>query len=245
MSEKMYARLLRLYPSGFRRQYEDAALRLIPDRLRDETGFFTRIRLWWELVTDVLVGLPQSYRNSYAEAEVVSLLPHAEGIRSFKAPNKEPLRPGSILVGGVVSLSAIAAFGFVLSQPIAYLPLPGSNAKMSPIESVLQRLNRTTDPNSAVGSDLDGAKSHSARAADSQAQFSATEAASVSKPNTAAALHESKNATIELDQVVPIQNQSPKDHSKKWGKALATFATPPEGEKQRNLGANARVFAMA
>jgi len=194
-------------------------------------------------VTDVLVGLPQSYRNSYAEIEVVSLLPNAECIPSFKALNNEPLRPGSILVGGVVPLSAIAAFGFVLSQPIASLPLLGSNAKMSPIESVLQRLNRTTDPNSAVGCYLDVAKSHSAQAGDSQAQFSATEAASVSKPNTAASLHESKNATIELDQVVPIQNQSPKDHSKKWGKALAAFATSPEGEKQRNLGANAKVFA--
>jgi uncharacterized protein (TIGR03435 family) len=136
-----------------------------------------------------------------------------------------------------VSLSAIAAFGFVLSQPIAYLPLPGSNAKMSPIESVLQRLNRSTGPDSAVHSHLDVAKSASARAGDSQAQSSATEAASVSKPNTAS-LHENKDATIELDQVVPIQ-----DHSKKLGTALAAFETPPEGEKRLNLGANAEGFA--
>jgi hypothetical protein len=38
MSEKMYASLLRLYPSGFRRKYEDAAARLIRDRLRDEAS---------------------------------------------------------------------------------------------------------------------------------------------------------------------------------------------------------------
>jgi uncharacterized protein (TIGR03435 family) len=242
MSEKMYARLLRLYPSGFRREYEAAALRLIRDRLRDETGFFKRIRLWWDLVTDVLVGLPQAYRNSYVETEVVSLSPNAEGIPSFKVLNQEPLRRGSILVGGVVSLSAIAAFGFVLSQPIAYLPLPGSNAKMSPIESVVQRVNRTTDPNSAVDNYLDVPQSPSAGAGDSQAQSSAMEAASVSKPNTAS-LHESKNATLELNQVVAIQNQSPRDHSKKLGKALAVFETPPEGEKQRNPGANAEGFA--
>ncbi|MGA3242567.1 MAG: TIGR03435 family protein [Bryobacteraceae bacterium] len=243
MSEKMYTGLLRLYPSGFRREYGDAALRLIRDRFRDETGFFKRIRLWRDLATDVLVGLPQAYRNSYAETEVVSLSPNAEGIPSFKVLSEVPLRRGSIFVGGIVSLSAIAAFGFVLSQPIAYLPLPGSNARMSPIESVMQRLNRTTDPNSAVDSRLDVAKFLSAGAGDSQAQSSATQAASVSKPNTTASLHESKNATVELDRVAPLQNHSPKDHSKKWGKALAAFESPPQDEKQRNLGANAKVLA--
>ncbi len=175
MSEKIYARLLRLYPSGFRSEYEDEVLQLIRDRLRDEAGFFKRILLWWDLGTDILVGLPQAYRNSYAEPEVVPLSPIAAGIPSFKVLNKEPLGRGSILVGGVVSLSAIAAFGFVLSQPIAYLPLPGSNAKMSPIESVLQSLNRTTDQRSAVGSHLDVAKSSSTGAGDSQAQSSAIE----------------------------------------------------------------------
>src|ERR1700723_1715156 len=243
MSEKMYTGLLRLYPSGFRREYGDAALRLIRDRFRDETGFFKRIRLWRDLATDVLVGLPQAYRNSYAETEVVSLSPNAEGIPSFKVLSEVPLRRGSIFVGGIVSLSAIAAFGFVLSQPIAYLPLPGSNARMSPIESVMQRLNRTTDPNSAVDSRLDVAKFFSAGAGDSQSQSSATQAASVSKPNTTASLHESKNATVELDRVAPLQNHSPKDHSKKWGKALAAFESPPQDEKQRNLGANAKVLA--
>jgi hypothetical protein len=45
MSEKMYIRLLRLYPSRFRKEYEGEALQLIRDRLRDETGFFKRARL--------------------------------------------------------------------------------------------------------------------------------------------------------------------------------------------------------
>ena len=42
MSEKMYTRLLRIYPSTFRKNYEGEALQLIRDRLRDETGFFKR-----------------------------------------------------------------------------------------------------------------------------------------------------------------------------------------------------------
>ena len=64
MSEKMYTRLFRLYPSRFRKEYEDEALQLIRDRLRDEKGFFKRARLGWDLVADVLTGLPQAYRNS-------------------------------------------------------------------------------------------------------------------------------------------------------------------------------------
>ena len=42
MSEKMYTRLLRIYPSNSVRTYEGEALQLIRDRLRDETGFFKR-----------------------------------------------------------------------------------------------------------------------------------------------------------------------------------------------------------
>jgi hypothetical protein len=40
MSEKLYALLLRLYPSRFRRAYGDEAQQLVRDRLRDESGFF-------------------------------------------------------------------------------------------------------------------------------------------------------------------------------------------------------------
>jgi hypothetical protein len=168
MCEKKYAWLLRLYPSGFRREYEDAALQLIRDRLRDETGFFKRICLGWDLVTDVLAGLPQAYRNSYAMTEAASLSPTTAGIPSFETLNKKPLAPGSILVAGVVSLSAVAVFGFMLTQPIAYLPLSGSNAKMSPIESVLEHLNRATTSDSTVANDERAAKSTSTAARENQ-----------------------------------------------------------------------------
>jgi hypothetical protein len=155
MSEKMYIRLLRLYPSGFRKQFEGEALQLIRDRLRDETGFFKRARLWWDLATDVLAGLPQAYRNSYADTEAAALSPSVDGVPSFKILDKEPLRHGSILVGGTVSVVAIAAFGFALNHPLAYQPIPGSNTRMSPIESVMQRLNRPTPPDAALGARKD------------------------------------------------------------------------------------------
>jgi hypothetical protein len=38
MSEKIYALLVRLYPSHFREAYGEAALQLFRDRARDEKG---------------------------------------------------------------------------------------------------------------------------------------------------------------------------------------------------------------
>jgi hypothetical protein len=113
MSEKMYARLLRLYPSAFRKEYQSEALQLIRDRARDETGLFNRARLWWDLATDILTGLPQAYKNSYATIEAAPLSATAESIPSFKTLDRQPLRPGSILVAGTLSLAAAAAFGFL------------------------------------------------------------------------------------------------------------------------------------
>src|ERR1700722_4152416 len=98
MSEKIYTRLLRLYPSRFRKEYEAEALQLIRDRLRDERGFFKRARLGWDLVTDVLAGLPSAYQNSYTVTESVPFSFNAASIPSFKILDEEPLGRGSILV---------------------------------------------------------------------------------------------------------------------------------------------------
>src|ERR1700677_1451658 len=148
MSEKIYTRLLRFYPSRFRKEYEAEALQLIRDRLRDERGFCKRARLWWDLMADVLAGLPSAYRNSYAVTEAASISLNAAGIPSFKILDEEPLGLGSILVGGTISLVVLAAFAFLLRWPIPYRPLPGSNGRMSPIESVMQRLNQAPPPDS-------------------------------------------------------------------------------------------------
>jgi hypothetical protein len=150
MSEKIYARLFRLYPSRFRKAYEDEALQLIRDRLRDETGFFKRALLGWDLVRDVIAGLPQAYRNSYAVTAEAPAAPNAEGFPSFRMLDKEPLGRGSILIGSTLSLITIAAFGFLLSRSIGYIPLSSSNGRMSPIESVVERLNRATTPDTAL-----------------------------------------------------------------------------------------------
>jgi Peptidase family S41 len=206
MSEKMYTRLFRLYPSCFRKKYEGEALQLIRDRLRDETGFFKRARLGWDLVADVLTGLPQAYRNSYAMTEEAPASPNAEGIPSFKVLDKEPLGRGSILFGGTLSLGTIVAFGFLLSSPIAYMPLSGSNGRMSPIESVMERLNRATTPDTSAGESEGASQSTSVGA--SQRQTRPRADAGASKPDAPALPSVSTKGVDKQDQFVSIQTQN-------------------------------------
>jgi hypothetical protein len=170
MSEKIYARLLRLYPSSIRKKYEDESLQLIRDRFRDETGFFERARLWWDLVVDVLTGLPSAYRNSYAVTESAPLSFSAASVPSFKILDDDPLGRGSILAGGTIALIVLAAFAFLLSRPIAYRPLSGSNGRLSPVEAVMQRLNQAPAPDSAASSLPDAATPASAQMSGSKAQ---------------------------------------------------------------------------
>jgi carboxypeptidase family protein len=142
MFEKLYTSLFRLYPSRFRKEYEAESLQLIRDRLRDETGTLKRARLLWDLATDFLVGLPQAHRNSYTPAQTQALSLHAGGIPSFKMLDEQPMGPKPILLGGTLSLAAIVAFAFLLSRSMAHLPVLGANGRMSPIEAVVDRLNR-------------------------------------------------------------------------------------------------------
>ncbi len=205
MSEKMYARLFRLYPSRFRKRYEAEALQLIRDRLRDETGFLKRARLGWDLLADILAGLPQAYRNSYAVTESTAASSNPEGIPSFSVLDKEPLRRGSILMGGTLSLGTVAVFGFLLSRPIANIALPGSDGRVSPILSVVERLNRGITADTADGGAEAPDNFTAVGASERQPNFMPMPGASTAKVNAPAMPVESRNS---IDQVVSIKTQS-------------------------------------
>jgi hypothetical protein len=236
MSEKMYTRLFRLYPARFRKEYEGEALQLIRDRLRDETGFFKRARLGWDLVADVLTGLPQAYRNSYAVTEKAPASPNAEGIPSFRVLDKEPLGRGSILIGGTLSLGTIVAFGFLLSRPFAYMPIPGSDGRMSPIQSVIERLNRGTTPDTTAGGAEEASESTSVGASERQPRSWPTAAASTSKPDAPALLSESKNGIDKQDQIVSTQTQNANDGSPRLGRAASPSGVLAESTQRGDFG---------
>jgi hypothetical protein len=244
MSEKMYIRLLRLYPPSFRNEYEGEALQLIRDRLRDEIGFFKRARLWWDLVADVFAGLPRAYLNSYAMPEAAPHSLNAEGIPSFKVLDKGPLGRGSILFGGTLSMIAISAFGFVVSRPIPYPSPSDTNARMSPIETVIERLNRAVDPDALVGGDRNAAnKSVSGGTGEPQARSSAATEVSASNPSKSALLAEGRSGAGERDRVVSIQARNVNARSVGWPMVQRAFKTASQSVSQRDLSANGNAVA--
>ncbi len=149
MSEKIYACLLRLFPSAFRRHYEEEALRLLRDRLANERGFYRRLRLGFDLIMDMIGALPQAYRNSYAEvAAVGSLTPQFDGVPSFRVLQKEPVRRGVIVIACILTSVAIAMFALLLDEPISYHSPERSDPRFY-IESVIRRLREPISPDSA------------------------------------------------------------------------------------------------
>lgn len=141
MFEHIFACLLRLYPSHFRKEYEEEARQLLRERFRDERGFFPRSRLCLDLLIDFSAGLPRAYRTAPLEAFTASVLQNVEGIPSFHVLDNGKTGPGPILVAGVLSLSALCTFSFVLSHTIPSKPPSADNGPISPIEAVMQRLN--------------------------------------------------------------------------------------------------------
>jgi hypothetical protein len=126
MFEKIYSFLLRLYPAGFRRHYGAEALQLFQDRLRDERGLLRKSRLWMDLLTDFATGLPKAYRNTYTTTPTTQPWLTVTGLPTFRTLEEEPLRPGSIVMGGVFGTATLALFIFVMGHAAAYHPFAGS-----------------------------------------------------------------------------------------------------------------------
>jgi hypothetical protein len=142
MSEKVFAFLLSLHPHGFREKYLQEAMLLYRDRYRYETGYIRRVRLWCDLLADLVTSLPRTWQTSWPVVAVPSESPIAKG-PSFHLLHSEPLRPTVILVSGVFTLGAACAFTFVLNAVFLH---PIQSHTMSPIESVMNQVNQTALP---------------------------------------------------------------------------------------------------
>lgn len=113
MSEKLYALLLRLYPSRFRETYGDDALQLFRDRVRHEAGLFSRVRLCQDLLTDLLISVPREY--FHAQPELLTTSPaRSDSSPSFYVLGQQPPRLGALALGTMFSCAALFTFSSLL-----------------------------------------------------------------------------------------------------------------------------------
>jgi Peptidase family S41/N-terminal domain of Peptidase_S41 in eukaryotic IRBP len=121
MSEKIYALLLRLFPSQFRETYGEEALLLFRDRARDETGLSSRARLWFDMLADLVISVPREY--FYAEPElIVASGQRFGGTPSFYFLGDNAPRPGALLLGTALSIAAALTFSSLLSEGGVHKP---------------------------------------------------------------------------------------------------------------------------
>lgn len=104
MSEQLYGFLLKLYPNHFRRAYGDEALRLVLDRARDEKGFLRGVRLWFDLLVDLVTSLPREYCK--APATRILVASPANGGPSFHLLTKRSLHPALLFVAGLLTAAS-------------------------------------------------------------------------------------------------------------------------------------------
>jgi len=133
MSEKIYAWLLRLYPSRFREAYGEEALQLFRDRSRDEAGFLLRLRLWADLLSDLALSVPREYFHVQPGLASFSAHLRPEGVPSFFVFADEPLGSGALLFGGVLSIAALVTFSVLLNHGVRHVPL---SALLRPTQSL-------------------------------------------------------------------------------------------------------------
>jgi hypothetical protein len=122
MSETIYTWILRLYPSSFRNAYGEEALQLLRDRARDETGFFSRLRLWLDLIADLLISLLREFQSARATVAVTHAEKQSRGIPCFGILEGESLSFGALVHGGIAALLVCGSTMFLFSHPGHRLP---------------------------------------------------------------------------------------------------------------------------
>jgi len=152
MSEKIYAWLLNLYPRRFRATYGDAALQLVRDRLREERGFFPKLRLWFDLLYDLVVSIPYEYRHRQPALAAATVPLQSSEILSFRTLEGKAPGPAALLFGCLLSLAAVGVFATAIGHAGGYHPFRPfvSHSPSSP------HLRPSTPARSALSASSDG-----------------------------------------------------------------------------------------
>ena len=147
MSEKLYSCLIRLFPTSFQKAYGEEALQLFRDRAREEKGFRAGVRLWLDLLSDLVTSLPRSYQSLPAPLAVSRRERSVDGTPSFMMLEGETLSLGSLLYGGVTSLAVYGSICLLLAYGGNTIPalnlqqsLTHAEAKASPFSFMGQPL---------------------------------------------------------------------------------------------------------
>jgi peptidase S41-like protein len=116
MSETIFRLLFRLYPSRFRQEYGDEAMQLFRDRARDETGMWPSVRLWCDLLTDLVITIPREYGHTQPEVAGAPAKVCLDGTPTFfvfetTSPGRRPL-----LLGGLLSLITLVSFPKLMNE---------------------------------------------------------------------------------------------------------------------------------
>jgi hypothetical protein len=141
MFEKIYACLLRLYPASFRGTYGEDALQLFRDRLREETGFLRRTRLWFDIFLDLAISLPCLHINAQPRLAAAPVA-NSVGAPIFQILEDEPLRPAALLSGCAITFAVIGLLAVSL-HPTGTLHTP-SAARADARSTARQALPRAT-----------------------------------------------------------------------------------------------------
>lgn len=106
MSERLYAWLLRLFPKDFRESYGREALKLVCDRSRDEHGLLLRLRLWSDLLADLMISVPREHYRARRTLNDECSSQEALASPSFQLLAVNRIRPAFLLFGSVLTLVA-------------------------------------------------------------------------------------------------------------------------------------------
>lgn len=122
MLERMYLRLLRLYPAAFQKAFGEEALQLVRDRLRDERGLAARLRLCFDLMTDLAVSVPREFR--YAQPSLAGgQAPRLQTGPAFAVLEGKPPTPTSLALAGLFAVAFFAGVGYLIGHGGGHLVL--------------------------------------------------------------------------------------------------------------------------
>jgi len=97
LSERVYRRLLFIYPKEYRREYGELMVQLFRDRMRRDGGGFRGLLVWMQMTFDLVVAAFKEHKE------------HKEGKEGDKMKKRIVIALVAVLLTGAVGASALLA----------------------------------------------------------------------------------------------------------------------------------------